>query len=127
MNETAVDVINELMKNLIPVLIKRYIPLEIFEQTHHDIFEIILDSLLTSGIIKDKPTQHLVFDAMLNSAGSDDHIELLIKWFQSGVVSNSEGTELSDIEISLKHKHTIMRRIWTSASVDLDRKKSLMA
>ena len=115
------------MKNLIPTLIKNFIPVDIYEQAHHDIFDIILNSILSSGIIKDNATRHLVLEALLNSAVNEDHIGLLIKWFESGAVTNSEGTLLEDVQISLKHKHSIMQRIWSSEEVDLERKNSLMA
>lgn len=62
------------MKSVIPSVIKSYIPLSIYEQSHHDIFELILDNILTSGSIKDNATRHVVLEAMLSSARNEDHI-----------------------------------------------------
>ena len=116
-----------LMNKLIPTLIGNFIPVDIHEQAHHDIVDIILNGVLSSGIIKDNATRHLVLESLLGSAINEDHIELLIKWFESGTVTNSEGALLEDVQISLKHKHSIMQRIWGSEEVDLERKNSLMA
>ena len=107
------------MKSIIPSVIKSYIPLSIYEQSHHDIFELILDNILTSGSIKDNATRHVVLEAMLSSARNEDHISMLIKWFMDGAVYNTAGKKLQEVEISLKHKHTIMERIWSSAKIPL--------
>lgn len=101
--ETAVDVITETFKMIVPSLIKNHIPLENYEECHHDIFELILDDILSSGIVKDNSTKHLLFDAMVTSARNDD-IKLVKTWFEKGVITNTKGEKI-DMEISLKHKH----------------------
>jgi len=40
--ETAVDVLTDVMRSVIPVVIKNYIPLENYEQSHKEIFELFL-------------------------------------------------------------------------------------
>ena len=72
--ETSVDVINELMKFIIPGVIKNNIPISIYESSHHAIFELILDNVLTSGNLKDNATRHVVLEAMLSSCRNEDHI-----------------------------------------------------
>jgi hypothetical protein len=124
--ENSVGVINDVMKSVIPSMIKSYIPLSIYEQSHHDIFELILDNILTSGSIKDNATRHVVLEAMLSSARNEDHISMLIKWFVDGAVYNTAGKKLEEVEISLKHKHTIMERIWSSEKIPLQEKEALM-
>lgn len=125
--ETAVDVITDVMKFVIPMVIRNHIPLEKYESTHHDIFELILDNILTSGSIQDNSTKHLVFDALLSSARNEDHIEMLVKWYKEGVVYNTKGTKLDSMEISLKHKHTIVQRIWASINMPLAQKQEILA
>ena len=58
--ETSVGVINDVMKFVIPSVIKNNIPLSIYESSHHDIFELILDNILTSGNLKDNATALIV-------------------------------------------------------------------
>ena len=124
--ETSVGVINDVMKFVIPSVIKNNIPLSIYESSHHDIFELILDNILTSGNLKDNATRHVVLEAMLSSARNEDHIQLVKKWFKDGYVTNSAGKKLEDVEVSLKHKHTIMERIWSSEKIPLSEKEALM-
>ena len=51
---------------------------------------------------------------------------MLIKWFKEGAITNTAGKKLEDVEISLKHKHTIMERIWSSEKIALPEKEALM-
>jgi hypothetical protein len=125
--ETAVDVISSVMRGVVPLVIKNYIPLEIYEKTHHDIFELYLDGILASGTIKDMSTKHLVLDSILTSARNEDHIQLLIKWFKEGAIFTTKGKKLEDVDLSLKHKHEIMKQIWGSDVVTLKEKEELMA
>lgn len=45
--ETAVDVITDTMRSIIPSIIKNFIPIEIYERSHYDIFTLILDNIFT--------------------------------------------------------------------------------
>ena len=62
------------MKFIIPGVIKNNIPISIYESSHHAIFELILDNVLTSGNLKDNATRHVVLEAMLSSCRNEDHI-----------------------------------------------------
>lgn len=106
-NETAVDVLTDVMRFVIPVVIKNYIPLERYEQSHKEIFELFL-SILAKGTITDKSTQHLVLDAILTSARSEEHYAQLINWLNTGFVHDINGTMIENAEVSLKHKHSII-------------------
>lgn len=119
------DVLTDVMRFVIPVVIKSYIPPEFYLKSHHDIFELLLE-ILSSGIITDKSTQHLVFDALLTSARNEDHIALLVNWFKDEVVSDAKGTKLESVDISKKHKHTIVQRIWSSDQIPLEQKEEIM-
>jgi hypothetical protein len=82
--------------------------------------------MLSSGSIKDNATRHVILEAMLSSARNEDHIRLVAKWFNDGFITNSAGKKLEDVEISLKHKHTMMERIWSSETMPLAEKEALM-
>ena len=123
--ETAVDVITETFRMIIPSLIKNHIPLESYEQCHAEIFTLILDNILSSGIVKDNSTKHLLFDAMITSARNDD-IKLIKTWFEKGEVTNRKGNKI-DMEISLKHKHSVVCRIWSALDIPLAEKEACMA
>lgn len=51
-NETAGDVLTNVMRSIVPVIIKNYIPLENYEQFHAEMFSLFL-TILCSGSIKD--------------------------------------------------------------------------
>lgn len=115
------------MKSIIPYVIRDFIPVEMYEQSNEQVFELILDSILTSGIIKDNSTRHTVIDALLIKARTEKHIKMLKDWFEGGKVFNSKGENLTDVELSLRHKHTIMEKIWSSFEISLDEKERLLS
>lgn len=88
-NEKAVDVITDTMRFVIPVVIKNYIPVEEYENSHHSIFELCL-SILSSGSIEDNATKHLVLDALITSARKEEDIFHIVKWFKEGAVFNAQ-------------------------------------
>lgn len=63
----------------------------------------------------------------MTSAKSDEHIDMLVNWYQTGFVHDITGNKLENIEVSKKHKHSIMQRIWSSQSITLDAKKEFLA
>ena len=78
MKETAPDVISDTMRWLIPTIIKKYMPAEMYEKNQGEIFEMIVDGILTAGTLKnDKATLHLTMDALFSSARIEKHYKLL--------------------------------------------------
>lgn len=114
-------------RSTIPAVIKKHIPLEAYAQSHHDIFELILDGILTNGGISDNATRHLVLASLLSSCRSEDHFAMLVQWFKDGFITNSSGKKLEDVEVSLKHKHAIVQRIWAAEKIPLEQKQEVLA
>lgn len=94
LDETAVDVLTTALHGVIPVCIETYCPLEAYEATQHDVFELLLDGILTKGAIEDSATRHSVLTALIDSARSEDHYVVLMEWFEQGFVTNSKGDKL---------------------------------
>ena len=63
--------ITDLIKIIIPNIIKSFIPVEMYEEIHFKIFEIILNNILTSGNIKDSQTKSLLIESLIGSARND--------------------------------------------------------
>jgi hypothetical protein len=125
-SEASTDVISIVFRLMIPLVIAAYIPLESFEESHADIFEMILDGILSSSNIEDEATIQMVFGALLESAKKEEHIEMLVKWFKEGSVFSTLGERLEDVQITIAHKHAILKRVWSSVSIPLSEKKALM-
>ena len=122
-SETSPEVISNLLGQVVPTIIKEHIPLKVYEQTYHEIFEIILDQILIKDL--QNATQHMVVEYLLGNARNEDHFQLVVKWFQDGFISNTKGEKLENVTVSLKHKHTMMERIWSSKDIDLKTKEEL--
>lgn len=128
MKETAPDVISDTMRWLIPAIIKKYLPHDLYEKNQGEVFEMILDGVLTSGSLKnDKATLHLTMDALISSARNEHHYKLLQEMFDSGHVINTQKQKLEYCELSLKHKYEIVKRIYSSVDIDIAHKQRLMS
>jgi len=51
---------------------------------------------------------------------------MLVEWFKKGKVINSSGKVLDNIVLTLKDKHAIMKRIWSSEKIELSEKEELL-
>lgn len=107
--ETAVDVISNCLNLTIPLIIKMHIPVDMYEEQHKAVFEMILEQMLPGGHLTDNATKHLVVESLINSARNDEHIKVVEKWFYDGKLSALDGKPLESIELSLKHKHFMVR------------------
>ena len=115
------------MRFLIPEIIKNYMPIDVYQKNQGEVFEMILDGVLTSGSLKqDKSTMHLVIDALLNSTRNENHYKMLIEWFDSGIITNSSGTKLEYCELSSKHKYEIVKRVHSAENIESPQKERLM-
>ena len=128
MKETAPDVITDTMRWLIPTIIKKFMPVELYEKNQGEIFEMIVDGILTAGTLKnDKATLHLTMDALFASARIEKHYKLLQEMFDAGCVINTKKEKLSYCELSLKHKYEIVKRIYSSVDIDISHKQKVMS
>lgn len=51
--ETEVGVLTAVVQSIIPVIVSSYLPLSFYESTHHELFELILNNVLSSDIVLD--------------------------------------------------------------------------
>jgi len=73
----------------------------------------------------DQSTKTLLFDSVLYHCRNEENYLELVQWFKNSKVSHN-GKEL-DIEVTLKNKHTFMKRIWSSENIPLSEKEELLA
>ena len=115
------------VQRIIPVIVRTYLPLAIYEQTHHELFDLILNNILSSDAVLDKSTQALLFEGLMSHCQNEDHYTLVTEWFKQGKIINSAGKSLDNIEVTLKNKHSIMKRIWSSEKIPLAEKEAHLA
>ena len=71
-----------LMTDMIPMIIKNFIDESSYAKVHGEVFEVILNKLLTSGTLKDDSTKQFVLDSLLDSVRNEDHYKQIVKWFE---------------------------------------------
>lgn len=125
-SETDSGVLTDVLKFLIPVIIKNYMPTELYEKTHHTIFEFLLN-IMQSGKINDKSTVDLILDSMLTSARNENHYSMIMNWFKQGYLNDFFGNKVKNGDISLEQRHIIVQRIYSSEKITLETKQDLLA
>ena len=86
----------------------------------------IVRDLLGSGRFEIKTTQHLLVECAINSARNDQDVEVVRKWFDTRKFSGLDGKVIEGIEISTKHLQSIVKRVYSSFSIDEDKKKEYL-
>lgn len=85
--------------------------------------------MLASGGIKDQSTRHMLLSTFISSCYNMKYMGMLVNMFNGKDITDDKGNKVLDagaIEVSSKHKHEMMKAIWSSKDLYLDVKKSLM-
>ena len=115
------------VQRIVPVIVNSYLPASIYESTNHELFDLILNNILSGSAVLDTTTKTLLFDGLMSHCRNEDHYAMLIDWFTKGKVINSAGVSLDAIEITLKNKHSIVKKIWASSDIPLAKKEEILA
>lgn len=126
-NETEVGVLTAVVQQIIPVIVKSFLPTSIYESTNCQLFELILNNILSGDAVLDQSTQTLLFDGLMSHCRNEEHYPMLVEWFKQGRLINSSGQALENVEITLKNKHAMVKRIWSSEKIPLSEKEELLS
>ena len=74
---------------------------------------------------KEDSTNHMLLDSVISYAKSEEHILLLKEWFVSGIITDTERNKIEGVTVSTKHKHNMVRRIYSSFQISLDEKEKM--
>ena len=100
---------------MVPVIVGKYLPIEEYESTTRSLFELSL-KLLASGRFSAPSTKELFVDQAI-SFSNGKSLELVLKWFLTDKVTDPTGKEIPGIELSLKRKHQMIEKIYTSKTI----------
>lgn len=85
-------------------------------------FKLIV-TLLATGKFPKGSTQHLLLECAINSARNDSDINIVKNWYAEETMTDLEGNKVDGIEISNKHKHLMLRRIYSSNIIPHEEKE----
>ena len=77
--------------------------------------------MLASGRYTASSTKELIVDQAI-SFSNGSSLELVLKWFMTDKVTDPSGKEVTDLKLSLKRKHQMIEKIFTSRTIS-DKKK----
>ena len=124
-SEAAEDILQELFKSLVPTLVGKYLPIEDYESTTRSLFELSL-KMLASGRYTASSTKELIVDQAI-SFSNGPSLELVLKWFMTDKVTDPSGKEVTGLELSLKRKHQMIEKIFTSRTISAEQKRDAFA
>jgi hypothetical protein len=68
----------------------------------------------------------LLIECAINSARTDDSINHVRKWLESGEITDLNGIVLPGLSLSSKHKQSLVRRIYSSETIPLEEKERFL-
>ena len=123
--EEAEDILQEVFKSLVPTIIGKYLPIEDYESTTRSLFELSL-KMLASGRYKAASTKELLVDQAISFANGQS-LDLVLQWFMTDKVTDASGKEVPGLELSLKRKHQMIEKIYTSRTISAEKKRDAFA
>jgi len=124
--ETAEDVIADCLRFIVPATINKYLPVEVYDKYNAQMFTAVIQ-LLASGNFNQPSTQQLLLSSVLGFAQGETQRNLVYKWFLLGKISDESGKEISGIDISIEHRHNMVKKIFGSRSIEHSAKKECFA
>lgn len=76
--------------------------------------------------MKGSSPQHLLLECAINYAKTDDDIDVVRGWFEKDIFVDLEGKEHSNVDISNKHRHLMVRRVWSSFRIPKEDKEAIL-
>lgn len=126
-HETAVDVLQDTFRFLIPTIIDKYLHNEAVEGKSTQTFALLL-KIMNSGRFNNFPSaMETLISSSISFASNADQVKLIYKWFITGKVTNLEASEIAGAEINVKVRHTMVRKIFSSAHIPKEQKKECFA
>ena len=84
-------------------------------------------SIMAGNTTLDTSTKTLLFDGLIAQCKNEGHYALTLSWFEHGKLTDQNGAALDHVELTLKNKHALVKRIWSSKEIPLAKKDEILA
>jgi len=125
-NETAEDILSLVLNQLVPVTIKKYLPVDSTTATAKEMFG-VSRSLLESGRFTDESTQQMLVTSLIQFAKSESDKKMLLSWFNRSDDGVTGSKDQVIGKLTLKQKHMIVKVVYSSLEITLEVKEAAMA
>ena len=100
------------LNSIVPQLLGKFLPLEIYEKEKSDMFEMIIEILKSRKFIDSDSTSQLLVKSLLSFTASEENIAQVLEWFSKD--------QIFDVKLTTSHKHSMVRCIFTSRLITED-------
>lgn len=117
-HETAVDVIQDTFRLLVPSILDKYLHAEVQSERSAQMFNLTI-KMMTSGRFSAFPSvMEMLFNCAIKFSPSDD--KLVYKWYVTGKVTDANDVEIQGTTINVKCRHEMLRKIYTLTSIPME-------
>lgn len=99
--ETAEDVIQDVFRFIVPVTLKRYVPLDTYQARQSQFFQVVMKILQSGKFAQSTSTMELLLTSAISFAATDPEIQLVHKWFKTGEVTDMDGKTVEGVSLTL--------------------------
>lgn len=89
-------------------------------------FELLLEQMLKPKKFDVESVNHLLLECTISSAKKERDILIVYQWFLNNQVTDLTSAPIDHAKISMRHKHMMMRRIFSSSSIVTEEKYELL-
>ena len=84
--------------------------------------------LMSSGRFNEfESAMQLLLESLIGFASSEDQIKLIYKWLVTGKATDMQDRQIEGIQINIKLRHTLIRKIYGSEHIPIQQKKECFA
>lgn len=86
--ETAEDVMGDILRFVIPQVIKKYLPEESYQKTSGNLFDLVIKILKSGKFSNAKSTMELLLSTAIDLAATDEQAKLIYRWFMTDKITD---------------------------------------
>jgi len=116
--EETEEMLVNYLKSIVPTLIKKYLPMETYEQEMSGMFEAVMQIVQSKKFFESEGTSQLLIKCLIDFAESEAHLAMINEWFKLD--------SFCDIKFSVEIQHLMVPKIWCSRTIPQDQKDTAL-
>lgn len=124
-HEMAEEVLSTQMSQYVPSIIGKYLPTETYDSVNSKMFESCRE-ILASGRFTAESTQQMLVSSMIGFVHEEALREVLSDWYFNDKITDTKGDTIADLKLTLKQKHSCVKKIHLSRKLTEELKKKSM-
>ena len=122
-HETAVDVIQDAFRFVVPSILSRFLHEEAQDVRKSELLQMVM-RILQSGRFSDNlAAMELLTNSAISFAAQKEEHLMVCKWFVDGKITGTDGAEIAGTNVNVQMRHTMVRKMFASKHIPRDQSK----